>query len=130
MVNNAYWDTILDEYANKHKKEHTFLYTSYGMKTERETEKNSEKIKGERKKKVAKKYRLGEQYPDIYITSREYDCVTQLQKGKTIKGIARLYDLSPRTVEFYIKNVKVKMSCTARDELLEKLSNINLEEFI
>ncbi len=130
MVNNAYWNTILSEYANKHNKEHNFLYTGYGLKNEKESEKIREKTKNTRKKKLAKKYGLGEQYPGVYITSREYDCITQLLKGKTIKGIAKLYDLSPRTVEFYIKNVKVKMNCSIRDELIEKISKIKIEEII
>ncbi|CAL7961747.1 hypothetical protein GAMM_250068 [Gammaproteobacteria bacterium] len=42
-----------------------------------------------------------------------------LLKGKTINSIAVLLDLSPRTVEYYIKNMKAKIGCRTKFELID-----------
>ena len=126
MASDTYWDSILGEVENKENKSYAFIYTNYGFKYQKEVRLTKEMRKKAGKRMISKKYGLGDAYPDIYFTSREYDCVTQLLKGKTIKGIAKLYSLSPRTVEFYIKNMKIKLNCITRDELLEKVSQVQL----
>lgn len=42
------------------------------------------------------------------FSKREQECLMCIQKGKSAKEIARILDLSPRTVEFYIQNMKKK----------------------
>lgn len=128
MALNTYWGSILGEVENKENEGYAFMYTNYSEKHNLE-EKRLKKVKSRAAKKfVVKKYGLGDAYPDVYFTSREYDCVTQLLRGKNVKGIAKLYALSPRTVEFYIKNMKIKLECATRDELLEKVSRVTLVE--
>lgn len=54
---------------------------------------------------------------DIHLSNREVECLHHLSLGKTIKEIARVLDLSPRSVEFYLDNVK-KRSGLNRGELI------------
>jgi DNA-binding CsgD family transcriptional regulator len=54
------------------------------------------------------------------ISKREKECLQHLANGMTAKKIARVLDLSPRTVEFYIENLKKKFSCLNRTELIAK----------
>ena len=65
-----------------------------------------------------------QQYPlrgktgQIYLSKRESECLLQLSLGKTAKETARALDLSPRTVEFYLNNIKEKTDCRTRTELV------------
>jgi DNA-binding CsgD family transcriptional regulator len=55
------------------------------------------------------------------LSQREKQCLNQLLQGKTAKEIAMaLDDLSPRTIEFYLENIKKKLRCSHRGELFLK----------
>jgi DNA-binding CsgD family transcriptional regulator len=54
---------------------------------------------------------------DVPLTRREAQCLTYLSLGKSAKEIARIIDLSPRTVEDYLRNLKNKAGLK-RNELL------------
>jgi DNA-binding CsgD family transcriptional regulator len=54
------------------------------------------------------------------LSPREMECLFYLLRGKSNKQIAVVLDLSPRTVESYIDQVKAKMRCNTRSELIEK----------
>lgn len=54
------------------------------------------------------------------LTKRECECVFLLIRGKTAKEIADLLSLSKRTIESYIENIKNKMHCQSKAELLVK----------
>lgn len=56
------------------------------------------------------------------ITKRQQDCLHYLVKGMTIKEIAHVLGLSPRTVEHYIEALKVKLNCNSRSQLIAKVS--------
>lgn len=64
-------------------------------------------------------YGLGTKYGDLYFTRREAECMLWLLRGKTINGVAVVLKLSPRTVEYYIKNMKNKLGCRTKFELIE-----------
>ena len=76
-------------------------------------------IKSDTKKYRAKIYKLGKQFKDIYFSRREGDCMICLLQGKTIKGTAETLNLSPRTVEYYVKNMKAKLNCRTKPKLIE-----------
>lgn len=58
---------------------------------------------------------------NIYgLTEREHECVFLLIRGKSAKGIGALLSLSKRTVESYIENIKNKMDCRNKAEILVK----------
>lgn len=56
---------------------------------------------------------------DVRITKREMDCLRYLALCKSIKEVARALDLSPRTVETYVNNIKVKTGLSNRSALME-----------
>jgi len=77
-----------------------------------------------KKKLLAKKsslirYRLGAKHGNKYFTKREAECMACLLKGKTIANVAATLKLSPRTVEYYIKNMRTKLACRTKFELID-----------
>lgn len=58
---------------------------------------------------------------NIKISRREFECLYYLVRGKTMKGIAREMGGSPRTVEEHINQLKLKLNCTTKYELLDKI---------
>ena len=66
-------------------------------------------------------YSLGNKYGRVYFTKREAECMVLLLKGKTINGVANNLNLSPRTVEYYVKNMKSKTGCRTKFELIDRV---------
>lgn len=58
------------------------------------------------------------------LTNRQMECAKLLMNGKTAKEIARSLGLSPRTVEYYLTNIKLKLECNNKVELVTKLMRI------
>jgi len=54
-----------------------------------------------------------------HFTKREKDCLGYLVYGLTTKEIAFELGISPRTVEFYLNNIKDKMGCYCKSQLLK-----------
>lgn len=54
------------------------------------------------------------------LTKRERECLLLLLKGKTAKEIANTLKISPKSVESYLNNAKVKFKCYTRTQLFEK----------
>lgn len=55
------------------------------------------------------------------LAPREVECIIYILRGKTSKQIARILELSHRTVEFYIGRLKNKLDCHTKSELIEKI---------
>ncbi len=66
------------------------------------------------------RYFLSGDLKDVYLSTREAECLTLLFDGMSPKEIAREIDISHRTVEKYIDQTKNKMRCCYRGELLKK----------
>lgn len=60
------------------------------------------------------------------ITNREKECLFYLTQGMTAKQVARKLNISPRTVEHLIDNMKRKFHCSTRAELIYKITTKNL----
>ncbi len=101
-----FWKQVLNEFLTKKKADNKNSYVALvpNIKT-----------------KILKSYDLGPNFVDIYFTKREAECMLLTLKGKTIKSIAASLKLSPRTVEFYIKNMKIKLSCHTKYELIQAI---------
>lgn len=53
------------------------------------------------------------------LTPREKECIKCLIDGKSAKETALILGLSPRTVEFYFENIKNKLSCETKRDILK-----------
>jgi DNA-binding CsgD family transcriptional regulator len=71
----------------------------------------------------SKVYWLGPKYEGVYFSRREAECMVQLLKGKTVHKVAEAVHLSPRTIEYYLKNMKAKIGCRTKFELVEMVSD-------
>lgn len=56
------------------------------------------------------------------LTTRELQCIDYLLQGLNNKNIAIKLHLSTRTVEAYIENIKEKLCCRNKIELIIKLT--------
>lgn len=60
------------------------------------------------------------------LSKRESECAYYLTRGMTMKLIAKTMGLSPRTIEFYIENIKDKLNCNSRSELIARMFEAGL----
>lgn len=90
------------------RKELTFNYTS-----------NSSDIreKGLLNQTQIKRFFVGQ--VEIAPSAREIDCLYLLHLGYSIKKSATILNISPRTVEYYLNNIKEKLGCCHRQELVD-----------
>ncbi|OGT46257.1 MAG: hypothetical protein A3F17_09030 [Gammaproteobacteria bacterium RIFCSPHIGHO2_12_FULL_41_15] len=62
------------------------------------------------KKRITKRYHyLGDQYPHVYFTEREIDIVKLILNNLTYQQIAQNLNLSVRTIEYYVRQMKLKL---------------------
>lgn len=59
------------------------------------------------------------------LTPREKECIMHILKGKSAKESAQVLDLSHRTVEHYLENVKNKFGCQFKNELFSSAERLN-----
>lgn len=89
-------------------------------------------VSSEAKNKISEgrplaRYELGAKYNGIYFTRREAECMVELLKGKTLSSVATILGISKRTIEFYLKNMKIKVGCRTKFELIDF---VNASEFL
>lgn len=118
----SYWHSILDEVLHKDDDAHAFLFTNQGDLSD-DVENyaiacNADRIRDSRDLRT---YYLGREYPDIYLTKREAECMFWIVQECTIAETALKMGLSARTVEFYVKNMKLKLQCKNKRKLIEKI---------
>lgn len=54
------------------------------------------------------------------LAKRQTECLYYLVRGMTIKQIAKALNLSDRTVESYLEDLKVKLNCLNKSDLIAK----------
>ena len=123
LKQKSYWQGVLAEVLNKGNLDYTFFYTSLGP-----AEREEAGFHGYSQKQEPKRDRvvLDGEFSGIYLTPREVDCLNALATGRTVKMVARDLDLSHRTVEFYLKNLKTKFGCATKCELLAMVAEADL----
>ncbi|MGD9108980.1 MAG: helix-turn-helix transcriptional regulator [Gammaproteobacteria bacterium] len=52
------------------------------------------------------------------LTKREGECICYILRGMTTKQMADMMELSPRTVEGYMLNIRNKLDCKNRYEII------------
>lgn len=102
-----HWEALLEEVLNKGQ---TLNYP-------RDPQNNSQ----QNYNRKIKKFFLGNEYKNVYFTNREAEVMVQLLRGKTLSATAIILNLSPRTIEFYVKNMKTKLACRTKSELIGKV---------
>jgi DNA-binding CsgD family transcriptional regulator len=60
---------------------------------------------------------------NVLLSKRETECLVLLCRGKTVKGIGQVLDISPRTVESYINKIKAKTGCAYKSDIISLCNN-------
>lgn len=53
------------------------------------------------------------------LSKREVECLFYLVRGKSMKTVAKILGLSPRTIETYLARLKEKINCYNKSDLIE-----------
>ena len=91
-----YWKRLLEEVRKKNDHNVWFCFSTLGPNIKKTKEKST-------------RYYLGSDYPDIYLSRREAECVTLLLRGYTVVSISDELGLSLRTVQCYTNSIKEKV---------------------
>ena len=106
-----YWQQIINDLSDKN--------VQCGFDVNKVAQQNSHN--NNKKKRKFIRYYLNDDMKHLYLTHREAGCVFFILQGYTIKATAIELNLSPRTVEFYFKRIKLKFNCQTRGELIKIL---------
>lgn len=66
------------------------------------------------------KYIVGKNPEGIKLTCREEEILFYLLRGKSVKLMAKILSISPRTVEVHIDHLRFKFNCKTKNELFAK----------
>ena len=77
-----------------------------------------------------KRYYLSGRYDGVFISEKELDCLRQLVKGKTQEEIGKELNISRRTVEYRLNNLKSKLHCQNQAELVQRTYQDEVAEII
>ena len=112
----TYWAGILDEVVNRDKPGRRCMLTN--------PKRQRRKLNPRRKAASCsdnKVFFLGSSHPGLYLTRREAQSVALLMRGYTLKEIGLRLSLSPRTIECYARNVRSKLNCNSRAQVIEAI---------
>lgn len=76
------------------------------------------KLLGKRKKPAS--YVLSGGYSPFSLTKKQENCLFYLIRGKSIKEIGKILNISSRTVESHLDAIKLKLNCFNKAEIIEK----------
>lgn len=78
--------------------------------------------------KIPNRIFLGPEYNYQYLTKTEISCLNKMIKGINIPTIAKLVNVSPRTLEKHVENIKIKLGCSTQCELGYVAAKLNIDE--
>ncbi len=67
---------------------------------------------------------------NLYLTKREAECAAYMIDGATAKQIAKIMQISFRTVETHFRQIKQKLACSTKEELRKFLIESNIHDVI
>jgi len=109
---NGYWKAIIQEVVNKEKLTHPLRLTNTVANNDPEND-------IEKPARIIQRYYLSEPYEKVYFTFQEARCLLHCKKNSRYKSISQALNISERTVEFYLKNMRGKLRCKTKKELLQ-----------
>lgn len=89
------------------------------LKLPARAEQTEQNLKGFFDATKLKKFTLHKGSQELRLSLRELQCLHFLAKGFTSKDIANILDISYRTVEHYLSNIRLKADCMDKSELIE-----------
>lgn len=126
-----YWDHVLSEVLQKTNPFQSFAFTNIQEYLPQPPVVIKEKkIPRKKPSRSWQKFLLGKRYPNVYFTLREVQTIHCLLRGKTVIEAADLLNLSRRTIEFYLKNMKSKLNCRYKSELITEVLNSDLVDLL
>lgn len=63
---------------------------------------------------------------EALLSKRELDCLKLLTKSHSFKEIGKTLSLSPRTVETYVNNMKNKLGCDTKKQLIDLIFSMDM----
>lgn len=72
------------------------------------------------------KHALGGNFCGKYLSKREAECLFYFSQGRSMKEIANHIGLTPKTIETYVNNIKNKIGCHTKGELISMFSKLNI----
>lgn len=120
----SYWSAVLAEIVNKHDPKQRIAFTNVREYCPLPVAPSPKKklISSTALVMQLKKYPVGKKYPQVYFTQREAQVMFYLLRGFSNKRVSILLQLSARTVEFYINNMKTKLNCRFKSDLLTEVA--------
>ena len=106
-----YWNHLVQEVLTKKKNKEAAALATMAS--------GSAWVEDQRVMLPKRRYVLDEERQQLYLTYREAQCMLLFIHGKTVIKAARCLSLSPRTVEYYLNNMKAKLKCRTKSELIE-----------
>jgi len=120
-----YWQRILHEVMELERNGFPFRFTNISETQCRETTLKLKRHRVPRKSKTLV-YEVGGVFENCFFTQREVECLLLLLEDRTIVQTAQLMNLSPRTVEFYVKKMRMKTHVANKNELLKTIVKTDL----
>lgn len=75
-------------------------------------------------------FKLDADCESLLLSQRELECLFFLIRGYSAKAIGQVLNISPRTVERHIDNMKMKLACNNKAQLIEKAYEIGYASII
>jgi len=111
-----YWNTVVREVENRENPQFPFMFTTVGDPTLEIVREEEERAR--RAEQNSQMYYFDPPYQSVHFTRREAQCMVHFLQGKTVVDTAKELRLSPRTVEYYVKNMRQKMQCKTKQDLV------------
>jgi len=82
------------------------------------------------RKIMPEKFLIGDTTSKNYLSKQEFFCLNKLAHGATAKSIANSIHISHRTVEKHIQNMKDKLGCHTKLQLIDLFHIYQLNKFL
>lgn len=119
----TYWNSVLDEVLQKDE-QRAFFYTNRGRLDD--VFYLSTALMDLKKRSRRRNYFLDHPFENVYLTPREAETAFWIVQDYTLAATAEKMSLSSRTIEFYVKNMRAKLLCANKKEMIEKILQTNL----